>query len=199
MGQVLAGDDHALTLSQIRGATLFVTDVTQGGANCISCHSGPMLNKQLGDESGKLVEENFYNLGIGDHPLQALARTALEDPTHHDIGRGEITLRPDDNFKFRALTLRQLKDSGGQLMHSALFGSVREVVEYYNAGVPQDPLAIAAGNVTPRFTQPRGSFQPAGLGLSESNVDDLVGFLENALYDPAFVRFDPNSTTDTSS
>ena len=36
-----------------------------------------------------------------------------------------------------------------------------------------------------------------GLGLGEEQVEDLTDFLENALYDPAFVRFDPNSTTKT--
>lgn len=193
----LAGDDRALTKPQIRGAMLFVKDVAVGGANCISCHSGPMLNKQLGDEGGLLVEENFYNLGVGEHPLQGLARAALEDPSHHDRGRGEITGRPEDSFKFRVLTLRQLKDSGGQLMHSAMFRSVREVVEYFNAGLPQDSLAAVAGNVTPRFTHPRGTSQPAGLGLRPRQIDDLVDFLENALYDPAFVHFDPDSSTDT--
>jgi cytochrome c peroxidase len=191
----LAGDDNALTRRQLRGALLFVRDVTQGGANCISCHSGSMLNKQLGDEAGKLVEENFYNLGIGDHPLRELARQALGDPNHHDIGRGEITGRSEDNFKFRVLTLRQLKDSGGQLMHSALFTSVREVVEYFNKGVPEDPIAAAAGNVTPRFTHPRGPNTAPGLGLNPREIEDLVDFLENALYDSAFVKFDPNSTT----
>ncbi|MBO0797207.1 MAG: hypothetical protein J2P31_00130, partial [Blastocatellia bacterium] len=193
----LAGDDKALTGQQLRGALLFVREVSQGGANCISCHSGPMLNKQLGDEAGQLVEENFYNLGIGDHPLQELARQALGDPNHHDLGRGEVTGRAEDNFKFRALTLRQLKDSGGQLMHSGLFASVREVVEYFNKGVPEDALAAAAGNVTLRFTNPRGLHSPPGLGLNPREVTDLVDFLENALYDPAFAQFDPNSTTET--
>jgi len=193
----LAGDDKALTARQLRGALLFVRDVTHGGANCISCHSGPMLNKQLGDEAGRLVEENFYNLGIDDHPLQELARQALGDPTRHDIGRGEITGRAEDNFKFRVLTLRQLKDSGGQLMHSALFTSVREVVEYFNKGVPEDTIAAAAGNVTPRFTHPRGPNSEPGLGLNPREINDLVDFLENALYDPAFVKADPNSTTET--
>jgi len=192
----LAGDERALTKRQLRGALLFVRDISQGGANCISCHSGPMLNKQLGDEAGKLIEENFYNLGIGDHPLQGLARAALQNPNHHDIGRAEITGRAEDNFKFRTLTLRQLRD-GGQFMHSALFRSVREVVEYFNAGVPEDPIAAAAGTVTPRFTHPRGPNQPSGLGSSSANIDALVDFLENALYDPAFVHFDPRSTTDT--
>lgn len=193
----LAGDDKALTGRQLRGALLFVRDVTQGGANCISCHSGPMLNKQLGDEAGRLVEENFYNLGVGDHPLQELARQALGDPNRHDMGRGEITGRAGDNFKFRVLTLRQLKDSGGQLMHSALFASVREVVEYFNNGAPEDPIAAAAGNLTPRFTRPRGPNTDPGLGLNPREVDDLVDFLENALYDPSFVKFDSNSTTET--
>lgn len=193
----LAGDDQALTPRQLRGALLFVTDASDGGANCISCHSGPMLNKQLGDEAGLLVEENFYNLGIGDHPLRELARQALENPNHHDLGRGEITGRPEDNFKFRSLSLRQLKDSGGQLMHSATFKSVREVVEYFNAGQPQDPTAIAAGNVTSRFTHPRGPGSAPGLGLNEADIFALVDFLENSLYDPDFVQFNPESTTDT--
>jgi cytochrome c peroxidase len=193
----LAGDDKALTKRQLHGALLFVRDVRQGGANCISCHSGPMLNKQLGDEAGRLVEENFYNLGIGDQPLQELAREVLGDPNLHDIGRGEVTGRAEDNFKFRVLTLRQLKDSGGQLMHSALFASVREVVEYFNKGVPKDQIAVAAGNVTRRFTNPRGFNSAPGLGLNPREVNDLVDFIENALYDPAFVQFDPNSTTET--
>src|SRR5262249_18421949 len=43
---------------------------------------------------------------------------------------------------------------------------------------------------------PRGP-DSRGLGLSEQQVDDLTDFLENALYDPAFAHFDPNSSTDT--
>src|SRR5437868_3178363 len=45
----LAGDNHALTPAQRRGAKLFFTPATarDGGAGCFSCHSGPMLNKQV--------------------------------------------------------------------------------------------------------------------------------------------------------
>jgi hypothetical protein len=35
------------------------------------------------------------------------------------------------------------------------------------------------------------------LGLSEDQVEDIADFIENGLYDPAFVHFDSNSTTDT--
>jgi cytochrome c peroxidase len=192
----LAGDDSALTDHQMEGARLFFTAATAGGAGCVSCHSGPALNKALGDEAGTGVESNFHNLGIGDHPLQELARKAFGDPNRHDIGRGEVTGNPADNFKFKTPTLRQVKD-GRQYTHSGQFDSVRAVVEYVNAGLPADVNAAAAGNVDPLFTNPRGLGQPGGLGLSPDQIDALVDFLENGLYDPAFARFDPTSSTDT--
>ncbi|MBV8209914.1 MAG: hypothetical protein JO133_07605 [Burkholderiaceae bacterium] len=208
----LAGDDTALTWPQLRGARLFFTPASGGGAGCFACHSGPMLNKQPTDPDvagiGAFVEENFFNVGIGDHPVQALnalARGHL-DPTRlgadgfayhaEDIGRQEVTHDPADAFKFRALTLRQLKD-GRNFFHNGSFTSVRDVVEYFNAGVPQDPTAAAAPTLSARFTNPRGPDSPRGLGLSRQQVDDLADFLENALYDPALVHFDPNSSTDT--
>jgi cytochrome c peroxidase len=210
----LGGDDGALTPAQRRGARLFFTPATAGagGAGCFGCHSGPMLNKQHNDPDvagiGAFVEENFFNVGIGDHPVQALnalARGHLVPtelgkdgfPYHaEDTGRQEITHSPDHAFKFRALTLRQLKDAR-TFFHNGSLTKVRDVVEYFNAGVPQDPTAAAAATLSTRFTNPRGPGYPRGLGLSEQQVDDLAEFLENALYDPAFVHFDPKSSTDT--
>ena len=196
----LAGDNNALTPAQRRGARLFFTPATgsTGGAGCYACHSGPMLNKQVNDPDvagiGQFVEENFYNLGLSDHPLQALNKVARNDPTFRDDGRREITGRDSDAFKFRVLTLRQLKDARF-FFHNGAFTSVEDVVRYFNAGVPQDAAAAAAGTLTSRFTHPRGPGTPRGLGLSDDQVDDLADFLENGLYDPAFVHYDPNSST----
>ncbi|MCC6860029.1 MAG: hypothetical protein IT158_15785 [Bryobacterales bacterium] len=196
----LAGDNGALTVAQRRGARLFFTDASHGGAGCYSCHAGPMLNKQVNDPDvagvGQFVEENFYNLGLADHPLQALNRAARNNPNFRDDGRREITGRDSDAFKFRVLTLRQLRD-GKFFFHNGSFTRVKDVVQYFNRGVPQDAGAAAAGTLTPRFTNPRGPGSPPGLGLGEGQVEDLTDFLENALYDPAFVRFDPGSTTKT--
>jgi cytochrome c peroxidase len=194
----LAGDDGALTSGQRRGAKLFFSKAADGGAGCYACHSGPMLNKQVNDADvagvGAFVEENFYNLGLADHPLQALNREARKDPGFRDDGRREITGRDEDAFKFRVLTLRQLKDARF-FFHNGSFTSVKEVVQYFNAGVPQDAQAGAASTLTTRFTHPRGPGSPRGLGLSEAQVNDLADFIENGLYDPAFVRFDPESPT----
>jgi len=196
--QFLAGSNNALTVAQVRGARLFFTPADQGGAGCYSCHSGPMLNKQVNDPDlagvGKFIEENFYNLGLGDHPVQALNRAARNDPNFLDDGRREITGRDSDAFKFRALTLRQLKDAR-TLFHNGAFTNVRDVVQYFNAGVPQNPQSGAAPTLTTRFTNPRGPGYPRGLGLTEQQVDDIADFLENALYDPAFAHFDPSSST----
>lgn len=210
----LAGDNGALTSSQRRGARLFFTEATASGddddddddddrvrgAGCFTCHSGPMLNKQFDDPDvtgvGSFIEENFFNLGLADHPLQALNRAARADPTFRDEGRKEITGREEDAFEFRTLTLRQLRDARN-FMHNGLFTRIKDVVEYFNEGKPQDEGAAAAGTLSPRFTHPRGPGSPRGLGLSDEDVDDLYYFLRNALYDPDFVHFDPDSSTDT--
>jgi cytochrome c peroxidase len=196
----LAGDNAALTASQLRGARLFFTKAQDGGAGCFSCHSGPMLNKQFNDPDvaglGKFVEENFANVGIGDHPVQALNAAARNHSTAYhaeDTGRMEVTHDPNHAFKFRSLTLRQLKDAR-TFFHNGSFTTVRDVVRYFNAGVPQDPTAGAAATLDSRFTNPRGNGTSAGLGLTDAQIDDVTDFVENGLYDPSFANsFQPNT------
>ena len=171
-----------------------------------------MLNKQSNDPNvagiGALVAENFINVGIGDHPVQALnalARGHLDPnklgpdgfPYHaEDTGRQEISQNPSDAYKFRSLTMRQLKDAR-TFFHNGSFTHLRDVVAYFNAGVPQDPTVGASPTLDARFTNPRGPGFPSGLGLTEQQVDDLTDFIENALYDPALVKYDPQSGTET--
>lgn len=196
----LAGNTRALTFAQQRGARLFFTPATngRGGAGCYTCHSGPQLNKQFNDPdvtgSGKFVEENFFNLGVNDHPVQALNRQARSDPNFLDDGRREVTGREDDIYKFRVVTLRQLRDARF-FFHSGEFSSVRDVVQFFNRGIPTNAVTGAAPNLSKRFTNPRGPGFPRGLGLTAAQVDDLTNFLENGLYDPAFVEYDPRSST----
>jgi len=101
---------------------------------------------------------------------------------------------PENEFQFRANSLRQLK-SVEQFMHSGQFSTIRSVVEYFNAGTPSDFEAAASPTFTARFSNPRGDGFGPGLGLTESEVDDLTDFLENGLFDPALIEFDPNSPT----
>ncbi len=196
----LAGDNKALTESQLRGAELFFTPVEQGGAGCYSCHSGPMLNKQHNDPDvagvGEFVEENFHNLGLKDHPLQAVNAHIRGDDEYRDEGRAEVTGNKAHLYKHRTVTLRQLKDAR-VFFHNGAYTSVKQVVEYFNAGVAEDDITGKAETLSKRFTYPRGEGGERGLGLSEQEVNDLVAFIEDGLYDPAFVEYNPDSTTDT--
>ncbi|HTU62010.1 MAG TPA: hypothetical protein VMF89_26315, partial [Polyangiales bacterium] len=203
----IAGSE-TLTARQRHGAALFFTRAEDGGAGCFTCHSGPMLNKQPNDPDvtgrGAFVEENFFNMGIGDHPLQVLNALqrghltfdAAGRPSAHgeDTGRQEITHDPSHAYKFRSLTLRQLKDAR-TFFHNGSFTSVRDVVRYFNRGVPQDTqFAGKATTLEPRFTHPRGADAAPGLGLRDSQVEALSDFLENGLYDPGFAEsFRPNA------
>jgi cytochrome c peroxidase len=195
----LAGDNDSLTAQQRRGAKLFFTRAKDSGAGCFTCHSGPMLNKQVNDPdvtgTGQFVEQNFINIGLSDHPVQALNRLARDNPDFIDNGRMEITGLDSDIYGFKTPTMRQLKGSRF-FFHNGAFTNVRDVVEYFNHGVPQNPVTGAANTFSPRFSNPRGPGL-TGLGLSDRQVDDISAFLEDALYDPAFVNYDPNSTTIT--
>ena len=76
----LAGADVADRAANGAARKLFFTKAEQGGAGCFSCHSGPMLNKQPNDPDvagiGQFVEQNFFNIGIGDHPRSGAERPA---------------------------------------------------------------------------------------------------------------------------
>ena len=81
-------------------------------------------------------------------------------------------LRPRDShaFKFRTLTLRQLRD-GRFFFHNGSLTRVKDVVKYFNAGVPQDREAAAASTFAPRFPFPRGPSSPRGLGRTISFIE----------------------------
>ena len=168
-----------------------------------------MFNKQANDPDvagiGRFVEENFINVGIGDHPVQALnalkpeggstrpnsARTA--SPTTQKIpGAKRSRATPDHAFKFRSLTLRQLKD-GGNFFHNASFTKLRDVVEYFNAGCTARPDCGRSRDAVQPFHEPaRGRLRREGPGsCRQGQVDDLTDFIENGLYDAAFRQIRP--------
>ncbi|MFC3203798.1 cytochrome-c peroxidase [Alteromonas oceani] len=167
----LRGDSAALTDLEISGAKLFF-----GKANCFSCHTGPGLSS----EQGASEAEMFMALGFADF-----------DPNHPQIsgvvtdadsrGRGGFTGESEDDYKFKVPQLYNLADSE-VFGHGASFDSIRDVVAYKNAAVPQK--VIPANQLDPRFIP---------LGLTELEIDQLTAFLEYALYDPDLARYKPDA------
>lgn len=165
----LKGDRDAMTEQQKRGAMLFF-----GKAGCNRCHNSPSLNSS---------PHQFFALGVNnlyqEHGLHVF-RTGPEDK--RNTGRGGFTGRPEDMHKFKVPQLYNMKGIGFYF-HGASKTSLREVVEYFNNGIPENP-GVPAEQITPLFTTP--------LGLTEKEIDDLVEFLENGLYDPNLKRYAPD-------
>ncbi|MFN8279199.1 MAG: cytochrome c peroxidase [Saprospiraceae bacterium] len=161
----LKGDRSALSPQQKRGAELFF-----GKAGCINCHNSPSFNAQ-----------RFAAVGVKDlyqNPNEVFRTGPLDA---RNKGRGGFTLRDADLYKFKVPQLYNLKGLGFYF-HGASKYSLREVVEYFNNAIPENP------NVP--LERIDYNFKP--LHLAQSEIDDLVEFLDNGLYDDNLVRYKPD-------
>jgi cytochrome c peroxidase len=165
--QWLKGDLTAMNDQQKRGALLFF-----GKAGCVSCHNSPSLNSD---------PHLFFALGVNNHfqTGHSVFRTDRHDKRNK--GRGGFTGIKDDMDKFKVPQLYNLKDFGFYF-HGASKTSIREVVEYFNNGVPEN-RDVPITRITPLFRP---------LHLTDAEIEDLVEFLENGLYDPDLTRYSPD-------
>lgn len=158
----LKGDSHAMTENQKSGAIIFF-----GKAGCVRCHSEPNLGSK-----------NFEALGVKDLFENGGLKTDVNDLRNK--GRGGFTNRPEDYYKFRVPQLYNLGD-GGPYFHGSSKQTLREVVEYFNDGIPENER-VPASQISSFFTP---------LNLTESEMDNLVTFLKDGLRDPNLKRYVP--------
>jgi len=166
--QWLRGRD-TLTDIEKRGAILFF-----GKAGCAGCHRGPALSSEVG--AGE--SEMFAAIGLNDFDLNNPAVAGTVDEKTR-LGRGGFTGQSEMNYRFKIPQLYNLADTD-VFGHGGSFRSIKEIVEYKNKGVPENPETIG-------FTDLR--FAP--LGLTEAEVNDLTQFLTTGLYDDALHRYEP--------
>lgn len=159
----LKGDQNAMSDDQVEGARLFFEK-----ANCYSCHSGPALN-----------DMKFHALGMNDLQGPEIM-TVVDDATKR--GRGGFTGNPDDDYKFKTPQLYNLKDVHF-LGHGGTFTSVREVIEYKNKAISENS-EVALSKLSPFFVP---------LDLSDTEIELLTIFIEEALYDNNLSRYVPES------
>lgn len=162
----LKGDQNALTDQQKKGAGLFF-----GKAGCVRCHNSPSLNSF-----------NFFALGVYDLYQNKVGEVFRTGPADNRVnGRGGFTKRPEDLYKFKVPQLYNLKPVGFYF-HGASKLSLREVVEYFNNGIPENPL-VPSSQISAFFTP---------LHLTTQEMDDLTEFLENGLFDPTLEKYLPD-------
>jgi cytochrome c peroxidase len=164
------GDERAVGEDAKRGFRLFT-----GRASCSACHS-------VGKEWALFSDGAFHNTGVGFDasmrrepaprripvaPGQSIAVdreivARVSEPVPNDLGRYEITGDPADRWKYRTPSLRNVALTA-PYMHDGTLTGLRDVVAFYDrGGIPNDGL-------DPRIHP---------LGLSVTEADDLVAFLE---------------------
>lgn len=152
--RALEGKDE-FTAQEKRGLELFVTehDPAKGlfGADCFHCHGGPLFTNHL-----------FSNNGLSN--------------VGGDKGREEFTGNPNDRFKFKTPTLRNISVTG-PYMHDGRFKSLEEVIAHYNQGV------IQSETLDPNLAK----HPKVGLNLNKFDQEALVAFLKT-LTDDKFAR-----------
>ncbi|WP_394200346.1 cytochrome-c peroxidase [Shewanella waksmanii] len=109
------GDDSALSLTEKRGAQLFFTDIENGGANCVQCHSGDFFSDEL-----------FHNIA-----MPQIGRGKGDGVTGtNDFGRFRTTQNEADRFAFRTPSLINVAFTG-PYGHSGAFVSLVEVIKHH--------------------------------------------------------------------
>jgi len=157
----LKGNKSAMTDLQKRGGLLFF-----GKAQCSNCHTGPALN-----------DMKFHALGMNDlEGADILGSVSLDVRK----GRGGFTKNPNDDYAFKTPQLYSL-GYDPFLGHGSNFKSVREIIEYKNEAVKQNPH-VPTNKLSPDFRR---------LNLSEQEIKELTTFVEQALNDAELSRYEP--------
>ena len=170
------GVQLALSSEAKRGLALF-----QGKAGCIQCHNGPLLS-----------DESYHNLGVPRNPefegnplrqitlrYQHVIRGVPEKlyrSADQDLGLYYLTKHETDKGKFRTPSLREVKYTA-PYMHNGIFGTLEEVIEFYNRGGADDPNKSS-------LVKP--------LGLSDQDKRDLLAFLLSLSSDPPLIIEPPD-------
>lgn len=188
--QFLKGDDSAMTVTALQGAELFY-----GRAQCSTCHTGSLQS----DQQFHAISVPQFGIGKGDGVNQ-----------REDYGRGRVTGKSTDRYKFRTPSLRNVYITG-PWGHDGAFSNLTDYIRHYTAPVESMNSWDAGKQLILRTKQwPQGFFDPhmnpavrqtitnanefPGVQLSDQDIAWLVEFL-GTLTDRTYQSRDV--TTDT--
>lgn len=162
-------------------------EVFRGPGHCTACHS-------IGAQAALFTDQKLHNTGLGyraamatgsqlrnaqvapgtalQYDLAAVAHSSETPPT--DLGRYEVTQNPDDRWKFRTPSLRNVALTR-PYMHNGALSTLDDVVTFYDAGgVPHElldplikPLHLQPGQRADLASFLRSLTSPAVPGLIE--------------------------------
>lgn len=162
-------DKKALDEKAQQGFQLFT-----GKAQCSNCHA-------VTSKYALFTDNDLHNTGIGyAEAMAGPVRTtnvqvapgvyidvaadliqSVSEAKANDLGRYEVTQKPDDRWKYKTPSLRNIALTA-PYMHNGSIATLKEVIEFYNQG------GIANENLDPLMKP---------LNLTESEIDALTAFL----------------------
>lgn len=155
-----------LSETELHGLALF-----NGKGNCAACHpsagTAPLFTDFTNDNIGvpKNAANPFYTQSAAINP---------DGAGFIDKGLGATLGDSAFDGRFKVPSLRNVAATA-PYMHNGVFTSLRQVVQFYNS-------ACAAGNpdgwADPEVADNRNCKELGDLGLSDSEIDALVAFLE---------------------
>jgi cytochrome c peroxidase len=138
------------TASELNGLHLF-------RAKCASCHVPPLF-----------TDFSFRNKGLSINP------------TLKDSGRAHITGKPEDRYKFKVPSLRNIAYTG-PYMHDGRFKTLSQCLDYFSTGMIQ---AVAND---PALAQTLDPLLSSGIPMTNDEKSDMLIFL-NTLTDITFIK-----------
>ena len=174
------GQSNAVNDSVKRGFEIF-----SGKGNCIACH---LMN----DKYALFTDEKLHNTGMGfatsmyvepprkkvvlapgievdvDTSVYANDSRFKNEIAPNDLGLYVITQDPNDRWKFRTPTLRNVELSA-PYMHNGQLSTLKEVVEFYNKGGTRSVGKHKNETISPLMFE---------LNLTDNEVNDVVEFLK---------------------
>jgi len=109
------GDDEALSADEKRGAVLFFTPVSEGGAGCSACHTGDFF-----------TDEQFHVLAVPQ-----IGRGKNNGPNgDDDFGRSRASLESKDRYAFRTPNLLNITETG-PYGHTGAYKNLRAMVVHH--------------------------------------------------------------------
>jgi len=168
------GDAAALDERAQRGLALF------GSVGCARCHRFDATAAQFTDDA-------FHDTGIGyrqamrfvSSPTRLPVAPGVELPfaaeplAVTDLGRSEITSDPNDRFRFRTPSLRNVERTA-PYMHDGSIATLAEVVAFYDRGGEPHPTQDPAIQPLHLTAEQRDALVAFLVALTGSNVDALA-------------------------
>jgi cytochrome c peroxidase len=167
-----AGDATAFGASEKRGLDLFFSETLE----CYHCHGGFLFSDSAVHAGSTFHEAFFHNTGLYNIDGQG---------AYPDGNRGvlEITTKPSDMGRFRAVSLRNVAVTA-PYFHDGSAASLDEVLDHYAAGGRTITSGPHAGNGS---ASPLKNELVRGFSLSPQDRADVLAFL-HSLTDERFLN-----------